>query len=308
MRRRTVPNTNKSEPIAALATQLDSAPPTVPTATPSAGTKRAKPARRIAIVNHKGGVGKTSTTVHLAGALHEMGHRVLLFDCDSQGDLSAVFLRDHDYLPYSIADIFAGRAIPTSELVRPTAYDNIFIVPADRRLNLVDKTHFENDPNVVCLADAVSEVQHDFDFILFDCPPRAHLSAFAALVAAGEVIVPCQPSQFSVRSMATLDDEIRIVQQSLNPHLAIRGYFLSMVASRSKTQETCRDMLVQALGEERVFKTSIPLLATLDTAINVRKPIVYHAKRSKAADIFRTFATELVAGVPYERNAVQAAA
>ena len=187
-------------------------------------------------------------TVHLAGALAEMGYRVAIFDCDSQGDLSAVLLADHEKLPYTLADLFAGTGILTKELLQRTAYENIVVIPADHRLNLVDKTHgFERDRSVTALADAVSEIECDFDFILFDCPPRPHLSGFAALVAAREVIVPCQPSQFSVRSMVTLHEEIRTVQQSLNPNLKIRGYFLSLVPPRSRIQETCRQLLVERL-------------------------------------------------------------
>lgn len=258
-----------------------------------------RPLKKIAIVNHKGGVGKTSTTVHLAGALAEMGYRVLVFDCDSQGDLSAVFLREHESLPHTIADIFAESGIETAKLIQPTAFENIFVVPADTRLNPADKTHgFENDPVVACLADAVSEVATDFDFILFDCPPRPHLSGFAALVAATDVIVPCQPSHFSVRSMATLEDEIAAVKARLNPQLAIRGYFLSMVASRSKPQQTCRQILTEALGESKVFRSAVPFMPILDMAINLRRPIVFHEKQSKAAQVFRDFALELLGVYP----------
>ncbi|MBI3462037.1 MAG: ParA family protein [Planctomycetes bacterium] len=259
-------------------------------------------------MNHKGGVGKTSTTVHLAGALAEMGYKILLFDCDSQGDLSAVFLRDHESLPHTIADIFTGTGIATTDLIQATAFDNIFIVPADNRLNEAEKTHgFEADQNVPCLADTVSEVQQEFDFILFDCPPRPHLSGFAAMVAANEVIVPCQPSQFSLRCMATLEDEIAIVNRSLNPHLSIRGYFLSMVGSRSKSQEVCFKMLTEALGEAKIFKSFIPLMPILDMAINLRRPIVYHSRRSKAAQVFRDFAQELIAVYAPSRATVAAA-
>ncbi len=258
----------------------------------------ARPLNRIAIVNHKGGVGKTSTTIHLAGVLVEMGYRVAIFDCDSQGDLSAVFLTDHEKLPYSITDVFAGTGVAAKDILQPTAFEGIFVAPADHRLNLVDKTHgFEHDANVAALADAVSQIERDFDFILFDCPPRPHLSGYAALVAAREVIVPCQPSQFSVRSLATLSDEVRRVQQTLNPQLRVRGYFLSLVSPHSTTQATCRRLLTGTLGADRVFKTAIPLMPAFDTAINLRKPITEHARSSPAAAVFRRFALELL-GVP----------
>ena len=160
---------------------------------------------------------------------------------------------------------------------------------------MFDKTHgFENDPNVHCLADAVSEVEADYDFVLFDCPPRPHLSSFAALVSAGEVLIPCQASQFSVRSMAKLMQEIELAQQHLNPQLKIRGYFLSMISARSTTQQKYREMLVEALGEELVLKTAIPIMATFESAINVGKPISAHSPKSKAAQVMTDFAKELI--------------
>src|SRR5712691_1255274 len=85
--------------------------PAMPTLTPQRPFTGPRPLKKIAIVNHKGGVGKTSTSVHLAGALAEMGYRILLVDCDSQGDLSALFLSGHENLPYTIADVFAGTGI-----------------------------------------------------------------------------------------------------------------------------------------------------------------------------------------------------
>lgn len=256
-----------------------------------------RPMRKIAIINHKGGVGKTSTTVHLSGTFAAMGYRVLICDCDSQGDLSSIYLEDHESLPYSIADIFAGNGIPTSELVQKTFHENIFVIPADARLNQVDKTHgFEEDPNVQCLADAVSQVEQEYDFILFDCPPRPHLSSFAALISATEVLIPCQASQFSVRSMAKLLQEIALAQKNLNPQLKIAGYFLSMVSSRSSTQHKYREMLVAALGEDLVLRTAIPVMATFESAINYGKPVSLHAPKSKAAQVMNSFAMELIEG------------
>ena len=269
----------------------------VKTTPPMRPVEGKRPMRKIAIINHKGGVGKTSTTVHLSGTFAAMGYRVLICDCDSQGDLSSIYLEDHESLPYSIADIFAGNGIPTTELIQATFHENIFVIPADARLNQVDKTHgFEEDPNVQCLADAVSQVEREYDFILFDCPPRPHLSSFAALISATEVLIPCQASQFSVRSMAKLLQEIALAQKNLNPQLKIAGYFLSMVSSRSSTQQKYREMLVAALGEDLVLKTSIPVMATFESAINYGKPVSLHSPKSKAAQVMNAFAMELIEG------------
>lgn len=118
---------------------------------------------RIAIVNHKGGVGKTSTAINLGAALAQMDYKVLILDCDSQGDLSAVSAPGSDQLPQCIANPFDGTAF-IEELIRPTAYPNLSIVTADERLNLVDKTHgFEHDANATCMTDAVSSLGNRYD-------------------------------------------------------------------------------------------------------------------------------------------------
>lgn len=255
----------------------------------------ARPLKRIAVINQKGGVGKTTTAVNLAGAFAEMGYRTLLLDCDSQGDLSTIFLPGHEELHHSIADIFAGSPIKTKDLIHALPQENLFLIPGDRRLNQFDKTHgYEQDPQALALADALSKVQEDFDLIVFDCAPRAHLSSFAALIAATDVLVPVQPSQFAIGSILTLHQEIESVRTSRNPKLIVRGYFLSMLKPRSPTQKACHESLVQALGKKLVLKTAIPEMATFDTAINLGKPVTIHAPRSKAAQIVRTFALELL--------------
>lgn len=262
---------------------------------------RGRPLMRIAIVNHKGGVGKTSTAINLSAALAEMNYKVLVFDCDSQGDLSAVYVPGADQQTQSIANLFDGTAF-VEQLVRTTEYKNIAVVTADERLNVVDKTHgFESDPNATCLADAVAAVQEQYDYILFDCPPRPHLSAFAALCAATHVVIPCEPSQFSVRSMVRLMDEIELARKSLNPRLLLLGYFLSKVANRSRTQDVYRQMLADAFGETMVMRTAIPVMATFEAAVNVRKPVVYFRPKSQASAIIRQFAIELIS-VPHEQH------
>jgi chromosome partitioning protein len=253
-------------------------------------------ARKIAIVNHKGGVGKTCLSIHLAGAFAEMGYRALACDCDSQGDLSKVYLPKHSQSPHTIADIFSGTGILTKDLTQATQYQNLWVLPADFRLNAHDKTaEYHLDPAARLLADALTEVEHEFDMIVFDCPPRPHLTGFAALVAANEVIVPVVPSRFAIECMSSLHWELDAVRQRLNPNLRLRGYVLSLVKPRSTTHQTYRGLLAASLQAGSLLETMIPEMAALDTAINLGKPVTVHSPRSKSAAVIRAFAKELLA-------------
>jgi chromosome partitioning protein len=254
------------------------------------------PLHKIAIVNHKGGVGKTCLSIHLGGAFAEMGYRTLLCDCDSQGDLSKVYLPNYKDLPYTMADIFAGSAVPTREIIQPTAYKNLCVIPADFRLNAHDKTtEYHRDPKVRLLADALTEVEHDFDIIMLDCPPRPHLTGFAALVAATEIIVPVVPTRFAIESMVSLHSELDAVRERLNPNLRLRGYVLSLVKGRSATHRTYGELLSASVQAGPMLKTAVPEMAALDTALNLGRPVTAYSPRSRSASVIRAFARELLA-------------
>ena len=202
---------------------------------------------------------------------------------------------NHRQSPHTIADIFSGTGIPTRELIQGTQHSNLWVLPADIRLNAHDKTaEYHLDPAARLLADALTEVKHEFDIIVFDCPPRPHLTGFAALVAADEVVVPVVPTRFAIESMSSLHSELDAVRQRLNPNLRLRGYVLSLVKPRSATHRTYRELLVARLQAAPLLKTMIPEMAALDTAINLGKPVTVYSPRSKSAAVIRAFAKELL--------------
>ena len=247
---------------------------------------------KIAIINQKGGVGKTTTTVNLAGAFAEMGRRVLAVDVDSQGDLSSVFLEGHEALPFSVADLFGEQGIQAGDLIQTTDYLGIDVIPADRRLNVVDRTNdFLAGPAVTALVEVLAELPV-YDVVLLDCAPRSHLSSFAALCAADLVLVPVEVESFAVRSLAAVEDDLALVRQLFSPGPAVR-YFLSKVPPGGKAQERCRATMAAALGPGALLQTAIPLMAGFRSAINVRCPIGF-TRKTKPAEIMRAFAREIL--------------
>lgn len=252
------------------------------------------PAVKYAVTLHKGGVGKTTTTVNIAGVLAERGKRVLIIDCDSQGDVSSVFLDAHEQLPLSVADIFADTGALTEDLIRPTPFPNISIIPADRRLELFEQTHdFKSDERTRCLADAIAEVEGDFDCVLMDTATRPHLTGYAALVACDVAVIPLEAARFSFRSVASIRNYVELESdaKSLNPAMEIR-YFLSK-AKKNKVHEACRVALSEILGQGALLETAVPDSSVVNTALHLRKPVVEHSKRSKAAEAYRLLVNEL---------------
>ena len=250
----------------------------------------------LSVLNLKGGVGKTTTSVNVAATLAEQGYQVLVADVDSQGDTSSMLHENHEALPHSMADIFAGSDVPMADVIQPsTASENLHLISADERLNDYDVSQgYTTSPMAHCLADALSELSgQGIDVCVLDCPPRPHLTSFASLVASDLALVPVEPSRFSLRSIRRLSHEIQDVQQNLNPQLAVR-FFLSMFNERSSTHRSCRQTLIGAIGEGLVLQTSIPPLATIDTANSLGKTVITYSPRSKATVLFQTLVAELI--------------
>lgn len=252
-------------------------------------------ATKFAVTLHKGGVGKTTTTVNLAGVLAERGHRVLVIDCDSQGDVSSVFLDGHELLARSVADIFADTGALTEDLIRPTPFPNISIIPADRRLEQYEQTHgFKQTEWTQCLAAAIAEVEQHFDYVIMDTATRPHLTGYAALVACDVAVIPLEAARFSVRSVQSIRSYVELESdaRSLNPAMAIR-YFLSK-SKKNAVHNACRQALADILGPQALLATEIPDSAAVNTALHLRKPLCVHSKKSKPTEAYRQLLNELL--------------
>ena len=248
-------------------------------------------ARVIAIVNQKGGVGKSTTAVNLGASLALLGQRVLVVDADPQGNTTTGVGVDKRAVERDIYNVLLQR-VPIAEVTRPTEVENLFIVPATLNLagaevELVSALQRENR-----LKTALSSVLGGYDVILIDCPPSLGLLTINALTAAHEVIIPVQAEYYALEGLSQLVAIVRRIKESLNPDLTIRGVLITMFDGRTKLATEVLEE-VNRYFPDRVFQTQIPRNIRLSEAPSYGKPAILFDVRSRGAQAYLSLAREL---------------
>jgi chromosome partitioning protein len=249
----------------------------------------------VAVANQKGGVGKTTTTINLAAALAETGLRVLVVDLDPQGNASTglgIEVEDREFTTYELL----LEDVALDEVVKMTASDNLFIVPATVDLSSADIELFANEKRSFLLHDALRQTQMDqfeLDYILIDCPPSLNLLTVNAMIAAHSVLVPLQSEFFALEGLSQLMLTIREVRQSGNKDLRIEGVLLTMYDKRNNLSQQVENDARSNLGE-LVFKTVIPRNVRVSEAPSFAVPVLSYDTTSKGAMAYRELAAELI--------------
>jgi len=251
--------------------------------------------RIIAIVNQKGGVGKTTTAINLAAGLAEGGAEVLLVDLDPQGNASTGLGVEPNQRNRTSYDVLIEE-MPASEAIRQTAMPRLFIIPANSDLSSTDMELVSNERRSFLLRDALRHVsmdEHRFDFIVIDCPPSLNLLTVNAMVAADSVLVPLQSEFFALEGLSQLMLTIREVRQSANPALRIEGILLTMFDGRNNlAQQVERD--VRATLGDLVFQVVIPRNVRVSEAPSYALPVLSYDSSSKGSEAYRALAQELL--------------
>ena len=257
--------------------------------------------RRIAFMNQKGGVGKTTTCVNLGAALARRGMRVLLLDMDPQANMTVHLDVRPDTVVRSIYDVLAGRAA-LAEIVRPTSTLGMDLAPssldlAGAEMELVSAVGREqvlkeslDRLEAAAAGDAGPE---PYDFLLLDCPPSLGLLSVNALVAVREIIVPLQAEFFALQGMARLREVVDLVQKRLNPGLSILGILPSMVDSRTTLS---REVLAEIRGYfgASVFGTAVRRNVKLAEASSHGRTVFEYAPDSNGAADYAALAEEVL--------------
>jgi chromosome partitioning protein len=244
--------------------------------------------RVYAFANQKGGVGKTTTAINLAACLAEAGERSLVVDLDPQANAtSGLGMRANGTSSYDLLD-----GAPIADLVKPTAFDNLFLVPSKPELAGAAVELSRRDDGDRYLAQALEHVE-GFDFVLLDCPPSLGPLTVNALAAADRVIVPVQTEYYALEGLAQLVQSINLIKTRLNPRLEIAGVLLTMADGRTRLSADVEAEVRRHFGQ-LVFAAVVPRSVRVAEAPSHGVPVTHYDRRSRGAEAYWKVAMELV--------------
>ncbi|MEG2322589.1 MAG: AAA family ATPase [Bacilli bacterium] len=252
----------------------------------------------IALVNQKGGVGKTTTSINLAASLGALGKKVLLVDLDSQGNSTTGVGVNKSSHEKNIYDILTDHA-NLNEVIVKTKFKNLYIIPASINLagvdiELMERSRVDHNFNKSNQLKQYLDVAKDtFDFIIIDCPPSLGILTTNALTAANSVIIPVQCEFFALEGITQLLQSILMAQKNLNPSLDIEGVLLTMLDSRTILGlEVVEE--IKAYFKEKVYDTIIPRLIRLSEAPSHGKPILAYDPKNRGTIAYLNLAKEVI--------------
>ncbi len=244
----------------------------------------------IAVLNQKGGVGKTTSVINLASYLGKSGNRVTVVDFDPQGNATSGLGIDKEGLSSTIYDIVINKDSLIDALVE-TRFENISILPTNQQLAGAEVELAATENREFKLQEALKD--HETDFVLIDCPPSLGLLTINALVAADYVLIPVQSEYYALEGLSQLITVIQRVRESLNQELKILGVVLTMADSRTSLADQV-EAEVRKHFTDLVFKTVIPRNVRLAEAPSHGRPISEHDKWSKGAKAYKNLSKEML--------------
>jgi chromosome partitioning protein len=244
----------------------------------------------IAVVNQKGGVGKTTSAVNLTAALTALGLKVLLCDFDPQANATSGLGVDKRKIKYSIYDVTIND-VPVEQAIISTKYGDVLPSSADlagATVELITSQHRERQ-----LEKALQPVKGKYDLIFIDCPPSLELLTLNALCAADAILVPVQGEYYALEGLSDLMNTVRLVRRSLNPNLELEGVLLTMFDGRTNLALQVAEE-VKHYFPGKVFATVIPRNVRLSEAPSHGKPIMAYDRTSRGSEAYTALAAEFL--------------
>ena len=245
-------------------------------------------AKIIAVVNQKGGVGKTTSTVNLSAALHAKGSRTLMCDFDPQANATSGLGVDKNRATPNIYDVLINGAEPQRAVVH-TKYGDV--LPANKALAGAGVEMIGLERREYLLKDALEQLSPSYDYIFIDCPPSLELLTLNGLCAANSVLVPVQCEYYALEGLSDLLSTIRRIKQSLNPQLELEGVLLTMYDGRTNLSIQVAEE-VKRHFPGKVYATVIPRNVRLSEAPSHGKPVIAYDPLSRGAEAYTALAEE----------------
>ncbi len=246
----------------------------------------------ISIINQKGGVGKTTTTVNLAAAVAETGKKVLLVDLDSQSNATSSYGITGKTLKTSIYNLLVSEAEPKDAIIH-TKYCGVDLIGSNIDLAGAEIEMVVFDKREYLLKEVLNKIRHLYDFVFIDCPPSLGLLTLNALAASNSILIPIQPEYFALEGVSKLINTVKQVKKGINPSLAMEGVLLTMYDGRLNLTLQVADEVKKYFGD-KVYKNVIPRNVRLCEAPSHGMPVITYDRYSKGALTYRELAKEFL--------------
>ncbi len=246
----------------------------------------------IAIVNQKGGVGKTTTAVNLTASVGAQGKKVLLVDIDPQGNAtSGLGINKRDVRLSSYHNII--NSVPASQTIIHSPFKNVDVIPSTMDLAGAELELVDVEKREAKLRTCLALIKSEYDFIFLDCPPSLGLITLNGLCAADTLLVPIQCEYYALEGLSQLISTVRNIKRLYNPLIDIEGVLLTMYDGRlNLTQQVVEE--VKKFFPRKVFNTVIPRTVRLSEAPSFGQPVMYYDRSSKGTIAYDALATELI--------------
>jgi len=246
----------------------------------------------LAVVNQKGGVGKSTTSVNLSAALGELGKKVLLIDLDPQGNSTSGFGLAKHQRELCVYDALLGE-VSLSDIAEGVPETNVTVVPATIQLAGAEVELVTAMSRETRLRGLIEPVRSQYDYIIIDCAPSLGLLTINALTAADGLLIPIQTEFYALEGLSKLLDSMRLVKTHLNPALETFGVVMTMYDSRTRLAQQVVQEVRKFYGE-KVFETLIPRSVRISEAPSFGQPVTVYDSSGKGAKAYRDLAKEVV--------------